>query len=62
MDDLVLDRVRRSLEFIIKNDKTVYTYAGRNRKNRNGEEPDLGRWTTPREIAEDELRRLGRPG
>ena len=40
---------------IWRNDKTIYTYNGESRKNREGKENEESgvRWSTPREMVED---------
>ena len=51
-----LESASKALECIKANDKTVYNYKGDGAKNRDGLILEEGRWATPREIAEDELK------
>lgn len=44
-----------ALEAVSRNDKTAYDYHGEGSFNREGRRPDSGRWSTPRELANDAL-------
>ncbi len=47
---------RKAFECVRLNDKTVYNYEGDGAKNKDGRIPENGRWSTPLEIAEDEIK------
>lgn len=47
---------RKAFECVRLNDKTVYNYEGAGAKNKDGRIPENGRWSTPLEIAEDEIK------
>lgn len=51
-----LEGAYKALESIRLNDKSVYNYTGDGAKNKDGLTPEEGRWATPREIAEDEIK------